>query len=134
MFESFHSRQPFGYLSFLLLLVCLNRSLNVKKFSRIVCVSLFSYQGFPLVCFSDSSFILSHLFLFVKNFFQVFSNFFESRFRCRFVDDLDTLSYLLSFVNCEFHFSEILFNCLLFENNYLRQLSYITIGFYACQP
>ncbi|WP_418445400.1 hypothetical protein, partial [Blautia sp.] len=37
--------QPFGYLSFLLLLVCLNRSLNVKKFSRIVCVSLFSYQG-----------------------------------------------------------------------------------------
>ena len=133
MFDSI-SRQPFGYLSFLLLLVCLNRSLNVKKFSRIVCVSLFSYQGFPLVCFSDSSFILSHLFLFVKNFFQVFSNFFESRFRCRFVDDLDTLSYLLSFVNCEFHFSEILFNCLLFENNYLRQLSYITIGFYACQP
>ena len=133
MFDSI-SRQPFGYLSFLLLLVCLNRSLNVKKFSRIVCVSLFSYQGFPLVCFSDSSFILSHLFLFVKNFFQVFSNFFESRFRCRFVDDLDTLSYLLSFVNCEFHFSEILFNCLPFENNYLRQLNYITIGFYACQP
>ena len=133
MFDSI-SRQPFGYLSFLLLLVCLNRSLNVKKFSRIVCVSLFSYQGFPLVCFSDSSFILSHLFLFVKNFFQVFSNFFESRFRCRFVDDLDTLSYLLSFVNCEFHFSEILFNCLLFENNYLRQLSYNTTGSYACQP
>ena len=107
---------------------------NVKKFSRIVCVSLFSYQGFPLVCFSDSSFILSHLFLFVKNFFQVFSNFFESRFRCRFVDDLDTLSYLLSFVNCEFHFSEILFNCLFFKNNYLRQLSYNTTGSYACQP
>ena len=33
--------------------------------------------------------------------------------------DLDTLSYLLSFVNCEFHFSEILFNCLFFKNNYL---------------
>ena len=47
-----HSRQPFGYLSFLLLLVCLNRSLNVKKFSRIVCVSLFSYQG----CLSVISF------------------------------------------------------------------------------
>ena len=133
MFDS-SSRQPFGYLSFLLLLVCLNRSLNVKKFSRIVCVSLFSYQGFSLVCFSDSSFILSHLFLFVKNFFQVFSNFFELRFCCRFVGDLDTLSYLLSFVNCEFHFSEILFNCFGFENNYLRQLSHITIGVYACQP
>ena len=31
-------------------MVCLNRSLNVKKFSRIVCVSLFSYQG--LLCLS----------------------------------------------------------------------------------
>ena len=78
------------------------------------------------VCLSDSSFILSHLFLFVKHFFKFFSNIFELRFCCRFVDDLDTLSYLLSFVNCEFHFSEILFNCLFFENNYLRQLSYNT--------
>ena len=86
------------------------------------------------VCLLDSSFILSHLFLFVKHFFKFFSNIFELRFCCRFVDDLDTLSYLLSFVNCEFHFSEILFNCLFFKNNYLRQLSYITIGFYACQP
>ena len=55
-------------------------------------------------CLSDSSFILSHLFLFVKYFFQVFSNIFELRFCCRFVDDLDTLSYLLSFVNCDFIF------------------------------
>ena len=86
------------------------------------------------VCLSDSSFILSHLFLFVKYFFQVFSNIFELRFCCRFVDDLDTLSYLLSFVNCEFHFSEILFNYLFFKNNYLRQLSYNTTGSYACQP
>ena len=78
------------------------------------------------VCLSDSSFILSHLFLFVKHFFKFFSNIFELRFCCRFVDDLDTLSYLLSFVNCEFHFSEILFNCLFFKNNYLRQLSYNT--------
>ena len=78
------------------------------------------------VCLSDSSFILSHLFLFVKHFFKFFSNIFELRSCCRFVDDLDTLSYLLSFVNCEFHFSEILFNCLLFKNNYLRQLSYNT--------
>ena len=58
------------------------------------------------VCLSDSSFILSHLFLFVKHFFKFFSNIFELRSCCRFVDDLDTLSYLLSFVNCEFHFSE----------------------------
>ena len=85
-------------------------------------------------CLSDSSFILSHLFLFVKHFFKFFSNIFELRFCCRFVDDLDTLSYLLSFVNFEFHFSEILFNCLFFENNYLRQLSYNTTGSYACQP
>ena len=62
----------------------------------------------------DSLFILPHLVLFVKNFFKFFSNIFELRFCCRFVDDLDTLSYLLSFVNCEFHFSEILFNCLFF--------------------
>ena len=73
-------------------------------------------------------------FLFVKHFFKFFSNIFELRFCCRFVDDLDILSYLLSFVNCEFHFSEILFNCLFFENNYLRQLSYNTTGSYACQP
>ena len=56
------------------------------------------------VCLSDSSFILSHLFLFVKHFFKFFSNIFELRFCCRFVDDLDTLSYLLSFVNKEFLF------------------------------
>ena len=71
---------------------------------------------------------------FVKHFFKFFSNIFELRSCCRFVDDLDTLSYLLSFVNCEFHFSEILFNCLFFKNNYLRQLSYNTTGSYACQP
>ena len=69
-----------------------------------------------------------------STFFKFFSNIFELRFCCRFVDDLDTLSYLLSFVNCEFHFSEILFNYLFFKNNYLRQLSYDTTGSYACQP
>ena len=41
-----------------------------KEFSRIVCVSLFSYQG---CCRSrDSSFILSLRFRFVKNFFSSF--------------------------------------------------------------
>ena len=103
---------------------------NVKKFSRIVCVSLFSYQG--LLCLS-----LRQLVYFISSLFvcqALFLNIFELRFCCRFVDDLDTLSYLLSFVNCEFHFSEILFNCLFFKNNYLRQLSYNTTGSYACQP
>ena len=69
-----------------------------------------------------------------STFFKFFSNIFELRFCCRFVDDSDTLLYLLSFVNNEFHFSEILFNCLFFKNNYLRQLSYDTTGSYACQP
>ena len=47
----------------------------LKEFSRIVCVSLFSYQGSLLVCLSDSLFILHHFFLFVKNFFKFFQNF-----------------------------------------------------------
>ena len=48
-------------------------SLSVHcEFSRIVCVSLFSYQG--SLSF-DSSFILSLSFSFVKNFFKFFSNF-----------------------------------------------------------
>ena len=48
-------------------------SLSVHcEFSRIVCVSLFSYQG--SLSF-DSLFILSLSFLFVKNFFKFFSNF-----------------------------------------------------------
>ena len=60
------------------------------------------------VCLSDSSFILSHLFLFVKLLFlSFFQTIFElSIFVVRFVDDLDTLSYLLSFVNLLFYFSE----------------------------
>ena len=41
----------------------------LKEFSRIVCVSLFSYQG----CLScDSLFILSKCFSFVKNFFTTY--------------------------------------------------------------
>ena len=46
----------------------------VKEFSRIVCVSLFSYQGF----LSRDSFIrLPHLSTSVNNFFQVFLMFFS---------------------------------------------------------
>ena len=106
---------------------------NVKKFSRIVCVSLFSYQGLLCLSLRQLIYFISSLFV-CQALFKFFSNIFELRFCCRFVDDLDTLSYLLSFVNCEFYFSEILFNCLFFKNNYLRQLSYNTTGSYACQP
>ena len=62
----------------------------IKKFSRIVCVSLFSYQGCSLSVLCDSLFILPHLFSFVKNFFQVFLKLFDEVFV--FVDDLSTLS------------------------------------------
>ena len=48
----------------------------LKEFSRIVCVSLFSYQGSLFVCLSDSSFTLSHSSVPVKYFFQVFSRHF----------------------------------------------------------
>ena len=44
----------------------------LKEFSRIVCVSLFSYQGSLLVCLSDSLFTLAHLIDCVKYFFEVF--------------------------------------------------------------
>ena len=71
-----HSRQPTSLVISRLLLFWLKTVLKnkCKEFSRIVCVSLFSYQG----CLScDSLFTLSHLFFFVKHFFQVFSKFFE---------------------------------------------------------
>ena len=52
-------------------------SLSVHcEFSRIVCVSLFSYQGSLFVCLSDNSFTLSHSSVPVKCFFQVFSRHF----------------------------------------------------------
>ena len=44
----------------------------LKEFSRIVCVSLFSYQGSLLACLSDSLFTLPHLIDCVKYFFEVF--------------------------------------------------------------
>ena len=42
----------------------------IKKFSRIVCVSLFSYQGCSLSVLYDSLFILSYVQMFVNNFFK----------------------------------------------------------------
>ena len=48
-------------------------SLSVHcEFSRIVCVSLFSYQGSLFVCLSDSLFTLPHIINCVKYFFEVF--------------------------------------------------------------
>ena len=59
--------EPYSHLS---MLIC-------KEFSRIVCVSLFSYQG----CLScDSLFILTHSFSFVKNFFKFFQIIFFNMF------------------------------------------------------
>ena len=51
----------------------------LKEFSRIVCVSLFSYQG-SLLYLCDSSFILSYSQLFVKNFFNFFKTFYLRSF------------------------------------------------------
>ena len=71
-----HSRQPTSlvisrFYCFWFKTVLKNKC---KEFSRIVCVSLFSYQG----CLScDSLFTLSHPLRFVKNFFKVFSKLFE---------------------------------------------------------
>ena len=76
---------------------------NVKKFSRIVCVSLFSYQGFfvlslrQLVYFISSQIICQVL-------FQLFSNSFLMNF-CL-ADSLFTLSCLQAFVNKFFYFFE----------------------------
>ena len=94
-----------SYLSFLLLLVCLNRSLNVKKFSRIVCVSLFSYQGCLSCLLADSSLIISLAFCFVKNFFILFFKFF---FIC--ISNSDIISCLQFPVNTFFIFFSTLFN------------------------
>ena len=67
VFESFTQDNRLAISRFTAL-VCLNRSLNVKKFSRIVCVSLFSYQGLlrlslrQLVYFISSLFVCQALF------------------------------------------------------------------------
>ena len=52
----------------------------LKEFSRIVCVSLFSYQGSLLVRLSDSLFIITSVFLNVKHFFRLFSHFLDLYF------------------------------------------------------
>ena len=47
----------------------------LKEFSRIVCVSLFSYQGSLFLLSFDSSFSLSHSFLLSRTFLRFFKTF-----------------------------------------------------------
>ena len=88
------------------------------------------------VCLSDSSFTLSHSFLFVKNFFH----FFESSFSKQFLkwcaahrSDLYILSQGFLFVNNYFCFFQNILNCLFTRNNFLRQLNKNTTFFQPCQ-
>ena len=68
-----HSRQPSSLvISRLYCFWFLQPFLNVKEFSRIVCVSLFSYQGFLSY---DSLFTLSCSFDSVKHFFAFSKSF-----------------------------------------------------------
>ena len=75
-----HSRQPTSLvISRHYCLISFHSKMNcIKKFSRIVCVSLFSYQGYSLSALCDSLFRLSHSLTFVKNFFNLFSTSFPA--------------------------------------------------------
>ena len=71
------------------------RSLSVHcEFSRIVCVSLFSYQCSLFTALSSSSSIIPNLFQLVKNFFKKFLSFL--RFACR---SLKRLCYLITLIS-----------------------------------
>ena len=75
----------------------------LKEFSRIVCVSLFSYQGYSLSVLCDSLFRLSHLEDLVKNFFQKFFEVFSKRMlRCNLSYLSQRLDYFtISSVDCQ---------------------------------
>ncbi len=74
----------------------------LKEFSRIVCVSLFSYQGSLLVCLSDSLFTLSHLIDCVKYFFEVFIFKFKPQRRRRDLNPRAAINDLLPFQGSPF--------------------------------
>ena len=76
----------------------------LKEFSRIVCVSLFSYQGSLFVCLSDSSFILSQNFSFVKNFFNLFFEVLSNFFAVLSISNSFILSNSFAFVKNFFQF------------------------------
>ena len=103
----FFSRQPFGYLSFLLF-GSLNRSLNVKNFRE----SYVFHCSVIKVVAALATARLSYHFVFdlSRTFFQVFSKSFLKC--CRLADDFDILSCFQSFVNIYFQFFENFSNCL----------------------
>ena len=100
-----HSRQPTSLvISRHYCLISFHSKMNcIKKFSRIVCVSLFSYQGYSLSALCDSLFRLSHLEDLVKNFFQKFFEVFSKGFRRRHFSYLfKRLDYFtISSVDCQ---------------------------------
>ena len=101
----------------------------LKEFSRIVCVSLFSYQGSLFLLSFDSSFIISYSFSFVKNFFH----FFLTHFEYLLSDSLFILSSPSSFVK---NFLKFLFAVLSEIYNSMcltSQLSYNTTSLIQCQ-
>ena len=110
-----------------------------KEFSRIVCVSLFSYQGY-LSC--DSSFTLSHSTELVKNFFQVFQVFFNpqnSKRRRRDLNPRAAINDLLPFQGSPFgqlgYFSKLPYNTFhsRFYLSAVRKLCYYIALFLFCQ-
>ena len=129
----------------------------LKEFSRIVCVSLFSYQGSLLVCLSDSLFTLPHLIDCVKYFFEVFY-FFKIQNLKRRRRDLNpraAVNDLLPFQGSPFgqlgyfsklpyaiasHFSEafyIISRCFSFVKNFFHLFSFSTaerVGFEPTRP
>ena len=89
----------------------------LKEFSRIVCVSLFSYQGSLFVRISDNSFILSHSSVPVKYFFKFFSRYFDVCVSL--LGDLFTLSHVRFFVNNDFCFFSKLFKLFIQKKQFL---------------
>ena len=98
---------------------------------KMMCVSLFSYQG-SLLFSSDSFDSLSCSKPFVKNFFHLFFAFRKLLFALS-NDSFYTLSYQLSSVNNFFNFFR---NRLAFKKRFalLRQLDYNITLIRACQP
>ena len=100
-----YSRQPTSLvISRHYCLISFHSKMNcIKKFSRIVCVSLFSYQGYSLSTLCDSLFRLSHLEDLVKNFFQKFFEVFSKGFHRRHFSYLSQrLDYFtISSVDCQ---------------------------------
>ena len=108
----------------------------LKEFSRIVCVSLFSYQGSLLVCLTDSLFTLPHLIDCVKYFFEVFY-FFKIQNLKRRRRDLNpraAINDLLPFQGSPFgqlgYFSKLPYAI---ASHFFRSVLYYIALFFVCQ-